>query len=107
MHKSFSVQKTVKKVIWERDSRENYQRVKGKNHFSLYLHTCLFAEFLAQELCTLSFLEAFSCYHECSKTSQYAAHMVTRGSKLLRRKFNYQAEPWKHRTYVFSLLPTP
>lgn len=79
MHKSFSMQKAVKKVIWERDSSESYQRVKGKNCFSLYLHTCLAADFLGWELCTRPFLEAFSCSHECNKASQYAAHMVRRG----------------------------
>lgn len=67
MHKSFSMQKAVKKVIWERDSWENYQRLKGKTCFSLYLHTHLVAGFLAQELCTLSFLEAFSCSHSAIK----------------------------------------
>lgn len=64
MHKSFSIQKAVKRVIWERDSWENYQRVKGENCFSLYLHTCLVDAFLA---CSLSFLGAFSRSHSTIK----------------------------------------
>lgn len=61
------MQKAVKKVIWERDSWANYQKVKGENCFSLYLHTRLAAEFLARDLCTLFFLEASSCSQSAIK----------------------------------------
>lgn len=67
MQKSLSVQKAVKKWC-ERGTPEKITREWRTEILpSLYFYRYLFAWFLAQKLCTLSFLQAFSCPHSAIK----------------------------------------